>query len=95
MHSGKTLYPMMGVGAFNIMFWLGFIVGHDIGLSCWGMFLNAFLFGGLGTYGIVKLEGYERGGSRRSEARETSPEKQAPDPARTLAKTPSKLAIQA
>lgn len=64
MNSGKTLYPMMGVGAFNIMFWLGFIVGHDIGLSCWGMFFNAFLFGSLGTYGIIKLEGNERGESR-------------------------------
>jgi hypothetical protein len=29
---GKTLYPMLGVGAFFVMFWVGFVVGFELGL---------------------------------------------------------------
>ena len=56
MHSEKTLSPMLGVGVFNIMFWVGFIVGYDIGLSCNAMLVNALLFGGLGSYAVANID---------------------------------------
>ena len=56
MHSEKTLSPMIGVGVFNIMFWVGFVVGYDIGLTCNAMLLNALLFGGLGSYAVANID---------------------------------------
>ena len=56
MHSEKTLSPMLGVGVFNIMFWIGFVVGYDIGLTCNAMLINALLFGGLGSYAVANLD---------------------------------------
>ena len=62
----------MGVGVFNIMFWLGFIAGHDLGLTCSGMLLNALLFGAVGSYGIVKLERIDLGKFRSRKAEPAS-----------------------
>ena len=56
MHSEKTLSPMLGVGVFNIMFWIGFVVGYDIGLTCNAMLINALLFGGLGSYAVANID---------------------------------------
>ena len=56
MHSEKTLSPMLGVGVFNIMFWVGFVVGYDIGLTCNAMLINALLFGGLGSYAVANID---------------------------------------
>lgn len=57
---------MMGVGAFNIMFWVGFVAGHNIGLTCSLMLLNALFFGGVGSYAVVRLERFSRGEFRSS-----------------------------
>ena len=73
MQSESTLYPMMGVGVFYIMFWVGFVVGHNIGLACGGMLLTGFLFGGGGSYGVVKLERYNKGASRPRETKQQQP----------------------
>lgn len=54
--SGKTLYPMLGVGAFFVMFWTGFVVGYELGLSCGWFLLNALFFGCAGCYFVVRLE---------------------------------------
>lgn len=54
--SGKTLYPMLGVGAFFVMFWTGFVVGYELGLSCGLFLLNALFFGCAGCYFVVRLE---------------------------------------
>lgn len=53
---GKTLYPMLGVGAFFVMFWTGFVVGYELGLSCGLFLLNALFFGCAGCYFVVRLE---------------------------------------
>lgn len=66
MYSERTLFPMLGVGTFNIMFWVGFVVGHNLGLACGGMMLSALLFGALGSYAVVKLERLSCGARRRS-----------------------------
>lgn len=54
--SGRTLYPMLGVGAFFVMFWVGFVVGHELGLSCGLFLLNALLFACTGSWCVVRLE---------------------------------------
>lgn len=57
MHSNeRVLYPMLGVGAFFIMFWVGFVVGYELGWTCNSILLNAFMFGCLGAYFIARLE---------------------------------------
>lgn len=51
----STLYPMLGVGAFVVMFWVGFVVSYEAGLACL-MLPAGVLFGALGTQAVVKLE---------------------------------------
>ncbi len=53
---GKTLYPMLGVGAFFVMFWVGFVVGFELGLSCGLFLLNALFFACAGAWCVVRLE---------------------------------------
>ena len=57
---------MIGVGVLNIMFCIGFVVGHDIGLACDGMLLSALLFGSVGSYSVVKMGSLHREGYRKS-----------------------------
>jgi hypothetical protein len=71
-YSEKSMFPMMGVGVFNIMFWTGFVVGHNIGLACSAMLLNALLFGSLGSYAVVKLERFTNGAYRSRKSKEKS-----------------------
>ncbi|MDH3316190.1 MAG: hypothetical protein OER43_10555 [Gammaproteobacteria bacterium] len=52
----KTLYPMLGVGAFFVMFWVGFVVGYELGLSCGLFLLNALFFACTGAWCVVRLE---------------------------------------
>ncbi len=54
--SERTLYPMLGVGAFFVMFWVGFVVGYELGLNCGLFLLNAFFFACTGAWCVVKLE---------------------------------------
>ena len=73
MHSERTMFPMMGIGVFNIMFWTGFVVGHNIGLACSLMLINALLFGSLGSYAVVRLERLSRGASRPTRTKAEPP----------------------
>lgn len=57
----KTLYPMLGVGAFFVMFWVGFLVGYELGLGCGLFLLNALFFAFSGTYFVVRLESADLG----------------------------------
>lgn len=57
----KTLYPMLGVGAFFVMFWVGFVVGYELGLSCGLLLLNALFFACSGTWFVVRLESADAG----------------------------------
>ena len=84
MYSEKTLFPMMGVGVFNLMFWIGFIVGHDIGLACDGMLLSALLFGSLGSYAVVKLERFDMGEYRSRKIKEKSDSYELKHPAKPV-----------
>lgn len=68
MYSENSFFPMIGVGVFYIMFWIGFVVGHNIGLTCDAMLLNALLFGGIGSYAVVKLERLSKGEFRSRKA---------------------------
>lgn len=52
----RTLYPMLGVGAFFVMFWVGFVVGYELGLSCGLFLLNALFFACAGAWCVVRLE---------------------------------------
>ena len=54
--SERTLYPMLGVGAFFVMFWVGFVVGYELGLNCWLFPLNAFLFACSGAWFVARLQ---------------------------------------
>lgn len=60
MHSEQTLYPMLGVGAFFVMFWVGFVVGYEFGFPCNSMLINGLIFAVAGLYGVVKLELYDQ-----------------------------------
>lgn len=52
----RTLYPMLGVGAFFVMFWVGFVVGYELGLTCGLFLLNALFFACTGAWCVVRLE---------------------------------------
>lgn len=52
----RTLYPMLGVGAFFVMFWVGFVVSYELGLACWLYPLNAFLFACSGAWFVARLQ---------------------------------------
>ena len=52
----RTLYPMLGVGAFFVMFWVGFVVGYELGLNCWLFALNAFVFACSGAWFVARLQ---------------------------------------
>ncbi len=56
MGAGAMIYPMLGVGAFFGMFWIGFVTAYELGLGCTAMLLNGFLFGCAGSYFIVGME---------------------------------------
>jgi hypothetical protein len=59
-YSDSIASPMMGVGAFFISFWAGFVVGFDAGLPCAAIPLNALLFGILGCWLVVKISNTEQ-----------------------------------
>ena len=63
----STLYPMLGVGAFMVMFWVGFVLGYEAGLGCL-ILPCGLLFGALGTQLVVKLERGAGGRSRHAPA---------------------------
>ena len=87
MHSEKTLSPMLGVGVFNIMFWVGFVVGYDIGLTCNAMLINALLFGGLGSYAVANIDRLNVRAYRSRKNQEKSGSDTAVKPAKPVLQT--------
>lgn len=67
MYSENTFYPMLGVGAFFIMFWVGFVIGYELGFACNSMLINGFIFAAAGGYAVVKLERYDQRRGRVAE----------------------------
>ena len=57
--SNGSLFPLLGTGAFVAMFLVGFVVGFELGLSCFPMMIIGFVFGGLGATFVAKLEHYD------------------------------------
>lgn len=58
--NSTVIYPMLGVGAFFGMFWVGFVVAYELGLPCSLILLNALTFACLGSYSVVRMESHER-----------------------------------
>jgi hypothetical protein len=54
---------MLGVGAFVVMFWVGFVLGYEAGLACL-MLPCGLVFGALGTQAVVSLEQHANGRRR-------------------------------
>ncbi len=79
----KTLYPMLGVGAFFVMFWVGFVVGYELGLNCGLFLLNAFFFACSGAWLVARMETANScpRPSRQSESRSDSEPGRRPLPA--------------
>ena len=61
MHEGSLTYPILGVGAFFAMFWVGFLLAYELGLACPVILLTALMSAIAGSYFIVRLERWERG----------------------------------
>ena len=51
-----VIYPMLGVGAFFALFWVGIVVSHELGLSCFAFLVNGLLFAALGAALVARLE---------------------------------------
>lgn len=51
-----TLYPMLGVGAFMVMFWTGFVIGHELGLGCVSMLMTGLLCASVATVAVCELK---------------------------------------
>ncbi len=72
----RLIYPMLGVGAFFAMFWVGVIVSYELGLSCLAFFVNGVLFACLGASLVARLEcraEAESGATCASRARSSQP----------------------
>jgi hypothetical protein len=64
-HNG-TLYPMLGVGAFMSMFWVGVVVGYELGLGCAVLLIAGLLSGCIATVGVKAGTSEPAGGGARS-----------------------------
>ncbi len=62
------------------MFWIGFVVGHNVGLTCGLMLLNSLLFGAVGSYAVVQLERISKGERVTRSKAKRSREAEAPLP---------------
>jgi len=47
---------MLGVGAFFVMFWVGFVVSYELGLACWMLVFNAFASACMGAWFVARLQ---------------------------------------
>ncbi len=70
MHThNATLYPMLGVGAFMVMFWTGIVVGHELGLECASLLISGLLSACIGTVGVCELQKRDAHGAATIRAR--------------------------
>ena len=51
--NNNTLYPMLGVGAFVTMFWVGVVAGYELGLSCASLLITGLLSACIATVGVL------------------------------------------
>ena len=67
----STLYPMLGVGIFFVVFWTGFVLAYEAGLPCIALPLTGLLTGVGSVRFVIGLERLGRGGlpSRGAEGR--------------------------
>ncbi len=70
----NTLYPMLGVGAFVTMFWVGVVAGYELGLSCASLLIMGLLSACIATVGVCELQRRDRLGMA-SEADAGMPER--------------------
>lgn len=56
----NTLYPMLGVGAFVTMFWVGVVAGYELGLSCASLLIMGLLSACIATVGVCELQRRDR-----------------------------------
>ena len=56
MHGGKLLYPVLGTGCFFALFWLGYVVAHQIGLHAFTGLVIGLVTGGAGVSLVARLE---------------------------------------
>ena len=62
----STLYPMLGVGIFFVVFWTGFVLAYEAGLPCIALPLTGLLTGVGGVRFVIGLERLGRGECRRA-----------------------------
>lgn len=58
----NTFYPMLGVGAFVTMFWVGVVAGYELGLSCASLLIMGLLSACIATVGVCELQRRDRQG---------------------------------
>ncbi len=57
MYSAETtIYPMLGVGAFFVLFWVGFAFGDLLGWACDALLILGFLLASIGAYLFARAE---------------------------------------
>ncbi len=56
MGSGKVLYPLLGVGSFVLLFWIGVSVGQSLGLPILAMLAVGLVSGAAAVALVVQLE---------------------------------------
>ncbi len=79
MYNDTTLYPMLGVGAFVVMFWTGFVTAAGIGLGCFAFLACGLGFGALGTLAVSALERSARRPSARGRTARAAPDHDGAD----------------
>lgn len=61
MGSGKALYPLLGVGSFFLMFWIGACVGRSRGIPILAMLAVGLVSGAAAVALVVQLERQDPG----------------------------------
>ena len=56
-----TIYPLLGVGAFFVLFWVGFVLGDLLGWACNALLVLGFLLATIGSYLFARAEALKTG----------------------------------
>ena len=59
MHDGKLLYTVLGTGAFFGLFWLGYVLAHQVGLNPVSGLVLGVITGCAGLTLVTQLERLE------------------------------------
>ena len=55
----RALYPMLGMGTFFAMFWVGVVAGYELGASCLGLLGMGIAFACFGAWLVARMEARE------------------------------------